>query len=42
MVILVVGILWDPLARLSDRGVDRFNEQPAKEVALRNATEVPQ
>ncbi len=42
VVILVVGILWDPLARLSDRGVDRFNEQPAKEVALRNATEVPQ
>src|SRR5207248_6505179 len=26
VVILVVGILWNPLARVSDRGVDRFNE----------------
>jgi NADH-quinone oxidoreductase subunit N len=41
VVILVVGILWDPLARLSDRGVDRFNEPPARAVT-RNATEVPQ
>jgi NADH-quinone oxidoreductase subunit N len=41
VVILVVGILWDPLARLSDRGVDRFNEAPAKAVA-QNATEVRQ
>jgi NADH-quinone oxidoreductase subunit N len=40
VVILVVGILWDPLARMSDHGVKGFNE-PAKFVA-RNATEVRQ
>jgi NADH-quinone oxidoreductase subunit N len=40
LVILVVGILWDPLARMSDHGVKGFNE-PAKVVA-RNATEVHQ
>jgi NADH-quinone oxidoreductase subunit N len=41
VVLLVVGILWDPLSRMSVRGVDRFSEPPAKVVA-RNATEVPQ
>jgi NADH-quinone oxidoreductase subunit N len=39
VVILVVGILWDPLARMSDQGVKHFSE-PAK-VAARHATEVP-
>ena len=41
VVILVVGILWDPLARMSDHGVKGFNEPPAKAVA-QSATEVPQ
>lgn len=40
-VLLVVGILWGPLARMSDHGVRGFNEPPAKVVA-QNATEVPQ
>jgi NADH-quinone oxidoreductase subunit N len=42
VVILVVGVLWDPLARMSDRGVDRFNAPPPQEVAARGPTEVPQ
>ncbi|HEX5270060.1 MAG TPA: NADH-quinone oxidoreductase subunit N, partial [Gemmataceae bacterium] len=41
VVILVVGILWDPLARVSDDGVKGFGEAPAKVVA-QNATEVRQ
>jgi NADH-quinone oxidoreductase subunit N len=28
MVLLVVGILWDPLASASARGVDRFHKAP--------------
>jgi NADH-quinone oxidoreductase subunit N len=34
VVLLVVGLLWNPLAVVSDRGVDRFSESsPAKVVA---------
>jgi NADH-quinone oxidoreductase subunit N len=40
VVILVVGILWDPLARVSDRGVDRFNDSPHVKAVARAATEV--
>jgi NADH-quinone oxidoreductase subunit N len=40
VVILVVGILWNPLARVSDRGVDRFNESPHGKAVARAATEV--
>jgi NADH-quinone oxidoreductase subunit N len=32
VVILVVGILWDPLAVVSDRGVDRFGDTPPVKV----------
>jgi NADH-quinone oxidoreductase subunit N len=40
VVILVVGILWDPLARVSDRGVDRFNLSPPVKAVARAVTEV--
>ena len=39
--VLVLGIFWDPLARASDRGVDRFGQvmSPAarEEVARRSS-----
>jgi NADH-quinone oxidoreductase subunit N len=38
-VLLVVGILWDPLARWSDHGVNRFNDSPPMPVS-RAVTEV--
>jgi NADH-quinone oxidoreductase subunit N len=43
-VLFVVGILWDPLARASDRGVDRFNDSPPSppKAVARAVTEVPQ
>jgi NADH-quinone oxidoreductase subunit N len=40
VVILVAGILWDPLARVSDRGVDRFKDSPPGKEVARAATEV--
>jgi NADH-quinone oxidoreductase subunit N len=42
VVLLVAGVLWDPLATQSARGVDRFRTAPgAREpVVARNATEV--
>jgi NADH-quinone oxidoreductase subunit N len=41
VVILVVGVLWNPLADMSYRGVERFNAPPPR-VAARATTEVPQ
>ncbi|HKI31821.1 MAG TPA: NADH-quinone oxidoreductase subunit N [Gemmataceae bacterium] len=40
VVILMVGILWDPLARVSDVGVDRFNVSPPLKAVARAGTEV--
>ena len=41
VVLVVVGILWAPLARVSDRGVDRFNDSPHGRAVARAGTEVP-
>jgi NADH-quinone oxidoreductase subunit N len=41
VVILVAGILWDPLARVSDRGVERFESSPSlKKAEARVVSEV--
>jgi NADH-quinone oxidoreductase subunit N len=40
VVLLVVGILWNPLAVASDRGVDRFNDAPPGKQVARAGAEV--
>ena len=36
--ILIVGILWDPLARASDKGLEQFSDAPR--AVAQNRTEV--